>query len=127
MLDTDTVSYALRGVGMVSERILEHRPSELCVSSVTLAELRFGAAKKRSRKLNKAISGFVKDLAVMAFDDAAADRFGPVAAALERTGTPIGVQDAMLAAHALSLGVTLVTNNTKHFGRVPSLSVANWA
>ena len=61
MLDADTVSYAIRGVGQVATRILEHRPSELCISSITLAELRFGAETKRSRKLDRALRSFVND------------------------------------------------------------------
>jgi len=126
MLDTDTVSYALRGEGHVRSNLLGHRPSELCISSITLAELRFGAARRRNKKLERAISGFLKDIAVMPFDEAAADRFGDMAAALERAGQSIGDRDAMVAAHALSLGLTVVTNNTKHFGRVTGLSLANW-
>ena len=60
------------------------------------------------------------------FDAAAADRFGVVAAVLSRRGEPIGAFDTLLAAHALSLGLTVVTNNTRHFGRVPGLAVDNW-
>jgi tRNA(fMet)-specific endonuclease VapC len=126
MLDADTVSYALRGQGQVGARIVAHRPSEICLSSITLAELRFGAESKRSEKLRRAIRGFVKDLAVLAFDEKAADRFALVAAALARRGEPIGTFDTLLAAHALSLGLTVITNNTKHFSRVPGLALENW-
>jgi len=126
MLDTDTVSFALRGHGRVGERVLEHRPSELCISSITLAELRFGAEAKRSQKLHRSIRSFVKDVAVVPFDETAAERFAVVAAALARRGVPIGAFDTLLAAHALSLGLTVVTNNTKHFSRVPGLTVENW-
>ena len=127
MLDADTVSYALRGQGQVGARILDHQPSELCISSITWAELRFGAEAKRSQKLRRAIQAFAKDVAVVPFDQAAADKFALVAAALARRGKPIGSFDTLVAAHALSLGLTVVTNNTKHFGRVPKLSVENWA
>jgi tRNA(fMet)-specific endonuclease VapC len=64
MLDTDTVSFALRGHGRVVARLLEHRPSELCISSITLAELRYGAAARRSRKLHRLISTFVEALSL---------------------------------------------------------------
>jgi tRNA(fMet)-specific endonuclease VapC len=64
---------------------------------------------------------------VVPFDEAAADRFGRVAVALARKGEPIGTFDTLIAAHALALGVTLVTNNTRHFRRVPGLRVASWA
>ena len=127
MLDTDTVSWALRGQGDVPARLLEHRPSELCISSITLAELRFGADAKASRKLHRLIDTFVQSVAVMPFDEAAAGRFGPVGSALAKRGEPIGTFDTLIAAHALSLGLTFVTNNVKHFQRVPGLKVANWA
>ena len=126
MLDTDTVSWALRGQGAVATRLLEHRPSQLCISSITLAELRFGADAKGSRKLHALIDTFVLSVAVMPFDRAAADRFGPVANALARRGEPIGTFDTLIAAHALSLGLTFVTNNARHFRRVAGLKTANW-
>ncbi len=127
LLDADTVSYALRGQGRVAERILQHPPSELAISSVTLAELWFGAEAKRSAKLRHAIRRFVKDVSVVAFDEAAAERFGAVAAALSARGVPIGTFDTLVAAQAVALGAIVVTNNTKHFERVPGLSVENWA
>ena len=127
MLDADTVSYAIRGQGHVATRLLQHRPSELCISSITWAELRFGAEAKRSAKLRRAIDSFAKDITVVSFDQAAADKFAVVAEALARRGKPIGSFDTLVAAHALSLGLTVVTDNTKHFGRVPKLSVENWA
>ncbi len=127
LLDTDTVSYALRGQGQVAARLLEHRPSELCISAITLAELSFGAEAKRSQKLRRAIRSFTKDVAVVAFDEACAERFGVVAAALTTRGEPIGVYDTLVAAQALCLGLTVVTNNTRHFSRVPGLAVENWA
>jgi len=127
MLDTDTVSFALRDQGGVATRLLEHRPSELCISSITLAELRYGAEKLRSRKLHRLIGTFVEAIAVMSFDQSAAGRFGAVAAALARRGEPIGTLDTLIAAHALSLRLTFVTNNVRHFTRVPGLATENWA
>ncbi len=127
MLDTDTVSFALRDQGGVATRLLEHRPSELCISSITLAELRYGAEKRRSRKLHRLIGTFVEAIAVMSFDQSAAGRFGAVAAALARRGEPIGTLDTLIAAHALSLRLTFVTNNVRHFTRVPGLATENWA
>ena len=127
MLDADSVSYALRGQGQVAKRLLEHQPSDLCISAITLAELKYGAEAKRSQKIRRAISAFTKDVAVLPFDEASAERFGTVAAALAGRGEPIGVVDTLVAAQALSLGVTVVTNNTRHFSRVPGLAVENWA
>ena len=126
LLDTDTVSYALRGEGRVAARILEHAPSDLCISAITLAELRFGAERKRSQKLRRAIRSFVKDIAVVEFDASAAERFAEVAADLEQGGTPIGVFDTLVASQALSRGLVVVTNNTRHFGQVAGLKVENW-
>ena len=82
MLDADSVSYALRGQGQVAKRLLEHQPSDLCISAITLAELSFGAEAKRSQKIRRAIRSFTKDVAVVPFDEASAERFGVVAAAL---------------------------------------------
>lgn len=84
MLDTDSVSFALRGEGDVGARILEHRPSELCVSSITVAELRYGASRRNSAKLHQLIDAFTANVAVMPFDEACAARFGEVASKLVR-------------------------------------------
>lgn len=126
LLDTDTVSFALRGQGRVGAHLLDHRPSEIHLSSITLAELRYGAEKKRSRKLHGLIDTFIKAVTVLPFDQSAADRFGTVAAALAVQGAPIGEFDTLIAAHALSVRMTLVTNNTKHFSRVAGLKTENW-
>jgi len=126
MLDTDTVSFALRGQGQVAAQLLNHRPSEICISSVTLAELRYGAGMRRSRKLHGLIDTFVESIIVRPFDHSAADRFGTVATALARQGVPIGEFDTLIAAHALATRLTLVTNNTKHFSRVVGLTTENW-
>jgi tRNA(fMet)-specific endonuclease VapC len=127
MLDTDTVSFALRGQGRVAARLLEHRPSQVCISSITLAELRYGAEARRSPRLHRLITTFVEAIAVLSFDDAAAGRFATVAAVLARRGEPIGTFDTLMAAHALSLRRILVTNNTRHFARVAGLATENWA
>ena len=96
------------------------------MSAITLAELRFGADAKGSRRLHGLIDTFVATVAVVSVDAAAADRFGRVATALSKRGEPIGTFDTLIAAHALSLDLTLVTNNTKHFRRVPGLKTDNW-
>ena len=93
---------------------------------MTLAGLRYGADLRRSRKLHRLIDTFTETISAVPFDRAGADRFGAVAAALARRGTPIGNFDTVIAAHALSLGLILVTNNVKHFGRVAGLDVENW-
>ena len=126
MLDTDSVSFALRGHGRVAARVLDHRPSDLCISSITLAELRYGADMKRSKKLHRLIDTFVNTVTVEPFEVSAAARFGIVATVLARRGTPIGGFDTLAAAHALALDVTFVTNNSKHFEKVAGLKTENW-
>lgn len=126
LLDTDSVSYALRGQGRVAENIRSHRPSELGLSSISLAELRFGAERRGSRRLHRLIDAFASDIAVVPFDGEAADRFGKVASALASRGRPIGVVDAMVAAHALQRGLTLVTRNVRHFQQVRGLDLVDW-
>jgi tRNA(fMet)-specific endonuclease VapC len=126
MLDTDTVIGALRGHGVVGPRLLANRPSHVCISSITLAELRFGADAKASRQLHGLIDTFVESVAVMPFDQEAADRFAPVAHALAKAREPTGTLDALIAAHALSLGLTLVTSHTLRFQLVTGLRTTNW-
>ena len=126
MLDTDTVSFAVRGKGRVGAKIVEHRPSELCISAITLAELRFGIERRKSPKLDHTITAFLSNLAVMPFDDSCALILGRIANILAETGLPMGGLDVLIAAHAIALDVTLVTNNTKHFARIDSLDTENW-
>jgi tRNA(fMet)-specific endonuclease VapC len=112
--------------------VLEHFQrrtiGDIGISTVTLAELHYGAAKSQFPGRNQqALEAFILPLEVVPFDAAAAAAYGPVRAALERQGTPIGAMDTLIAAHALSLRLTLVTNNTREFARVQGLSVENWA
>jgi tRNA(fMet)-specific endonuclease VapC len=126
MLDTDTVSYALRGIGTVGARLLAMRPSSITMSAITVAELRFGADHRNSKKLHRLIDALCGGVTVLAFDEAAASRFGLVGAALATRGEPIGQMDTLIAAHALAEDLTLVTNNSKHYARVPGLRTENW-
>jgi len=100
---------------------------DLCISTVVLAELYYGAARhQQGSSVRKEIDDFVSRLAVILWDETAADHYGQIRAALEKDGTPIGAMDMMIAAHARSQGTTLVSNNTRHFDKVPGLLVANW-
>ncbi|HEX2674967.1 MAG TPA: PIN domain-containing protein [Polyangiaceae bacterium] len=126
MLDTDTVSFALRGQGDVGERLTAHAPSEVCLSAISLSELRFGADKRRSKRLHRLIDTFTATVDVLPFDSVAATIFGRVCAALQVKGTPIGTLDTLIAAHAMSLNLTLVTNNAKHFKQVRGLKTQSW-
>ena len=127
LLDTDSVSFALRGHGGVGARIRACHPSDLRMSAITLAELRYGADRKGSRKLHALIDAFASAVEVVLFDEAAAAEFGRIGSVLAERGTPIGDFDVLIAAHAVVLRCTLVTNNVRHFSKVPGLSVENWA
>jgi tRNA(fMet)-specific endonuclease VapC len=126
LLDTDTVSYALRGFGQVGRRLLENRPSEIGVSAISVAELRFGAHKRGSRKLFRLLDTFLGSVAEIPFDARAANRYGKIAAELQRRGETIGMADTMIAGHSIELGVVLVTHNTRHFERVDGLKITDW-
>jgi tRNA(fMet)-specific endonuclease VapC len=95
--------------------------------TVTLAELQYGVAKSVSPARNQqALDAFTLPLEVIPFEAAAAAAYGPIRAALERQGIPIGAMDLLIAAHALSLGITLVTNNSREFRRVEGLQMETW-
>ena len=132
LLDTDICSYAIRARDRGLLAILQNHArsgADLSVSAVTYAELRLGAERSQNAaRHHQAIRAFSSRLSdVLAWDRAAADEFAALQARLLRIGRPIGNNDAMIAAHALSLDRVLVTNNEKHFSRVPGLSVENWS
>lgn len=126
MLDTDSVSFALRGQRQVAANIVRRRPSELCISAITLAELRFGASRKKSSRLRELIDAFTANIAIVPFEEAAAVEFGRVGAELAERGSPIGEFDVLIAAHSIAVDAVLVTNHVKHFSRVKGLRVENW-
>lgn len=126
LLDTDSVSFALRGHGEVGAQIRARKPSNLCMSAITVAELRYGADRKGSKKLHALIDTITTAIEVVSFDEAAAAEFGRIGSTLAERGTPIGEYDVLIAAHAVALRRTLVTNNVKHFSKVPGLLVENW-
>lgn len=129
MLDTTTcVDLIRRRRERIVRRMQRLPPDDLCVSSVTLSELEYGAAKSANPGKNRfALAEFMTPLHVAPYDDAVAPVYGRVRAELERAGTPIGPLDTMIAAHALSLGLTVVTDNEREFRRVSGLKVQNWA
>ena len=128
LLDTNICIYLIkRCPPQVLERFRRCAVGDIGLSTVTLAELQYGVAKSLFPAQNQqALDAFTLPLEVVAFDAAAAVAYGPVRAALERQGTPIGALDLLIAAHALSLGVILVTNNPREFSRVSGLQVENW-
>lgn len=128
MLDTNMCIYLIKKKPeRVIRRLRELDIHAVAVSSITVAELQYGVAKSaRPEQNGLALAALLAPLRVEAFDDDAAAVYGVVRADLERAGTPIGSMDLLIAAHALALGSTIVTNNVREFGRVVGLKVENW-
>ena len=128
LLDTNVcVDYLTGRHQEVTTRIQARAPSDLCLSSIVVAELRYGADKSaHPRRNHRVLDVLVGEIACREFDTAAATVYGKVRAALERKGRPIGPNDMLLAAHALSLGLVLVSDNVREFERVRGLRTENW-
>ena len=129
MLDTNICIYAIKHKPeKVFQKLQEVEPEDVCVSSVTYAELVHGVEKSAAVEKNRlALSMLLASIEILDFDVDAADCYGKIRADLEKKGTPIGPLDMMIAGHAQSLGYTVVTNNVKEFSRVMNLKIENWA
>ena len=127
LLDTNTCIYIInRRPAKVFEHFAGLHVGEIAISSITGAELTFGVAKSGSQRNQLALDKFLAPLEILPFDEAAMRRYGILRSDLERQGTPIGALDLLIAAHALALGATLVSNNLREFRRVKGLSLDNW-
>lgn len=127
MLDTDIVIYTIKNKPAHMRDTFKRHSGLLCISAVTFGELVYGAEKSEQSLRNLAdIEGLAARLTVLPFDDNAATQFGQLRAELAKKGKPIGPYDLMIAGHARALGLTLVTNNTREFKRVPGLRIENW-
>jgi len=125
MLDTNICIYLIK---QKPEKVLRHFKNhsigDIGISSITLAELRFGVEKSQQIQNNRqALEEFILPLEIADFDEKAAVRYGAVRAALEKAGTPVGSMDMLIGAHALSLDLTLVTNNVREFKQIKNLKV----
>ena len=128
MLDTDLCIYIINKKTAGLHKKLNQHVGHVCISSITLAELFFGAANSKRREANLAeVLEFVGNLSVLPFDETAAMEYGQARAALQQAGRLIGPNDLLIAAHALGVDATLVTNNVKEFSRVKGLRIENWA
>ncbi len=128
LLDTNICVFLIRNAsGRIREHIRSHQVGEVGVSAITESELRFEADKSSDPDTNHAVLDRVfLTLPVLAFDSACAREYGKIRAFLEKRGTPIGSLDTLIAAHAASSGLTVITNNTREFKRVPGLLVEDW-
>ncbi len=128
MLDTNICIYAIKHKSdIVIKKFLSHDPEELCISAITYAELMHGVEKSIAVERNRiAISLFLSPITILQFDEHAAEEYGRIKAELEKKGTPIGPMDTLIAGHAMSRGLILVTNNTREFDRVVGLTVEDW-
>lgn len=128
MLDTNILIRAIRRPDdQVSERILKYLGGELCISSITYAELVYGAKHSSNYDRNiRAVQGMLSGIYILPFDADAAFEAGDIMADLAEKGTPIGDRDALIAAHARALSATLVTHNTGEFSRVRGLRLEDW-
>jgi len=127
LLDTNILSELIRHpIGIVAQQLRRYDPAILCTSIIVACELRFGAKKKQSAKLAKRVDDILNNITVLPLRHEVDTQYATIRLHLEEKGTPIGPNDLLIAAHALSLGVTVVTANIDEFSRVPNLQVENW-
>ena len=127
LLDTNTVSAVMRGNADLDARLLQLHANAWCISAVTHSEICFGLAlRPEAARLARAAQQFFAVATTLPWDASAAQAHGNLRAKLRVAGTPIGDVDEMIAAHALSLGAVLVSDNLKHFARVDGLALENW-
>jgi tRNA(fMet)-specific endonuclease VapC len=126
MLDTNTVSHLVRGHAAVARRVVRVPMASLCISAITKGELLFGLAKRTgATRLHGVVSEFLRRVDVLPWDDDTADGYGPLRAALERHGRPLGPLDLLIAAHATRAGAVLVTSDGT-FAQVANLTIEDW-
>jgi len=128
MLDTNICIYIIKRKPLnVLERFKQTEISQIGISAITLSELSYGVSKSSKPAQNQmALAQFIAPLEILPYDDNAAQYYGNLRTHLEKQGTTIGSLDMLIAAHALSVACTLVTNNTKEFSRIPNLKIENW-
>jgi tRNA(fMet)-specific endonuclease VapC len=127
LLDTNAVSDLVRQPqGKVARHIRKVGEAQICTSIIVAAELRSGAAKKRSPRLSAQLEAVLGALEVLPFETPADAAYGLLRTRLEQAGTPIGANDLLIAAQTIALGYTIITDNEKEFARVEGLPRANW-
>ena len=127
LLDTNIISDLIRNPdGLAARRIEQLGAKGIFTSIIVASELRYGCAKKGAPKLLARVEGILETIPVLPLDIPADAEYGGIRATLEAAGQPIGMNDLLIAAHACSLGLTLVTDNMREFNRIHGLNVENW-
>ncbi|MCY1667681.1 type II toxin-antitoxin system tRNA(fMet)-specific endonuclease VapC [Rhizobium sp. SL86] len=127
MLDTNICIFTIKNKPQQVRDAFNRHHGQLCMSSVSLMELIYGAEKSASPERNLAVvEGFAARLEVLSYDEIAATHTGQLRAELARNGTPIGPYDQLIAGHARSRGLIIITNNSREFDRVPGLRIEDW-
>jgi tRNA(fMet)-specific endonuclease VapC len=127
LLDTNVVSDLVHNPdGRVARRIRSIGDAQVCTSIIVAAELRYGIAKRQSARLTTQLNAVLGAIDILRFEAPADVTYGDLRADLERMGRPIGANDLLIAAQALALGLTVVTDNEREFGRIPDLACENW-
>ena len=129
LIDTNICIYIMnkRPIGII-HKFKQFEVGEIGVSTITVSELQYGVVKSKNRKLNKQrVEDFLSPLEIIPYDEIAANTYGDIRNKLEKRGESIGPLDMLIAAHALSRNLVLITNNEKEFKQVKNLKVKNWA
>lgn len=127
VIDTNTLIYFFKGMGNVSLNLLQTPPKDIAIPSIVVFELQVGIAKSTSpQKRQEQLAEFISAVAVLPFGLQEAKRAAQIRVDLEKSGTPIGPYDILIAATAAANQATLVTHNTKEFGRIKGLDVVDW-
>lgn len=127
LLDTNIISELVKDPqGIVAQKVKDIGDNRVCTSIIVTSEIRFGVGKRNSKKLSKQVEAILSAIEILPYQSPADTHYATVRNHLEKAGTPIGPNDLLIAAHALSLGLTLVSANEREFLRVPKLDIENW-
>ena len=127
LLDTDTISLIVRKNPIVIKNLIKHENDEIYLSVISYAELYYGLEKKGSDKLFSEVNSILGKLTILDFDESQSEHYGKIRLRLEKTGTPLGNIDMLIAAAAMSSDAILVTHNTNHFSKIKGLKIEDWS
>ena len=126
MLDTDMISLVVKKNNSVITNLIKHEDDEICISAISYAEIFYGLEKKKSTRLFNEVNTIIGKMSIIPFNESQSEYYGKIRLVLEKSGTPLGDMDMLIAAAALSKKAILVTHNTKHFSRIKGLKIEDW-